>query len=263
MTKKVLLFVLLLVGFSTIAQKAQRIAYIDMEYILQNIPEYQAGQSQINAKAQTWQTTIDKQQKEIDELKANLVVEKALLTKDLLAEKEEDIQIKEFDLKKLQDAYFGVKGDLYFLRQQLVQPIQDLVYNAIQDIATKRRFDFVFDNSTDLVMLFTNKEYNISDLVLKEITRDKKIQVIEEKQNKRNKEATNQAVSAPVNEIVQQNLDNREAKKEELKKKIEEKRAEQLKKREELLKVIKERRQKKLEELEAAKKAKEEKKKNN
>ena len=172
MTKKVLLFAFLILGFSSVAQKAQKIGYIDMEYILENIPEYKEAQSKLNAKALTWQQNIEKHQKEIEALKSELNIEKALMTKELILDKEEDIQIKTLELKKLQDSYFGVEGDLFLLRQQLVQPVQDLVYNAIQDIAVKRKYDFVLDKSTDLIMLYTNKQYDISELVIKSITRE-------------------------------------------------------------------------------------------
>ena len=182
MTKKVLLFAFVILSFSSIAQKAQRIGYIDMEYILENIPEYNEAQSKLNSKALTWQKNIEKQQQEIEALKAELNIEKALMTKELILDKEEDIQIKNLELKKMQDSYFGVNGDLFLLRQQLVQPIQDLVYNAIQDIAVKRKYDFVLDKSTDLIMLYTNSQYDISELVIKSITKEKKLDAIKEKQ---------------------------------------------------------------------------------
>ena len=107
MIKKVLLFVFLSVSVVSNAQKAQRIGFIDMEYILENVPEYKIAQGKINAKAIVWQNNIEKQQKEIEDLKAELNNEKILLTKDLIIEKEEDIQILEFDLKNLQVNYFG------------------------------------------------------------------------------------------------------------------------------------------------------------
>ena len=183
MIKKVILFALLSISLTISAQKAQRFGYVDMEYILENIPEYVDAEAKINAKAITWQNNIEAKQSEIDALKADLSNEKALLTKELIEDKEEDIHIKELDLKKLQDAYFGTNGDLYFLRRQLVKPIQDLVFNAVQDIATKRKYDFVFDKSTDLVMLYTNKMYDISDMVITSISRVQKIEVQNEKRN--------------------------------------------------------------------------------
>lgn len=261
MIRNVLLIVFLIVSSSAISQKTQRIGYIDMEYILQNIPEYNVAQAKINEKSASWINNIDKQQKEIDDLKSDLTNEKALLTKELIAEKEEDILIKELDLKKLQNAYYGANGDLFFLRKQLVQPIQDLVYNAIQDIAKNRKYDFILDNSTNLIMLYSNDAYNISDLVITSINRIKKIEDVKEKQNARN----NSVSETPevVNEEVQKRTDEREDKRAEMLKKLEEKKAEQLKKREELKNAIEAKRQQRIQEIEEAKKAKEEKKENN
>jgi Skp family chaperone for outer membrane proteins len=264
MTKKIFLLAFLILGFSSIAQKAQKIGFVDLEYILENIPEYMEAQTKINAKAISWQNDIEQQQKEIEALKAELNNEKVLLTKALIEEKEEDIQIKELDLKKLQIAHFGTNGDLFFLRQQLVKPLQDIVYNAIQDIASKRRYDFVMDKSSSLLMLYTNKEFDISELVLKSISRSKKIDDIKEKQNQKESSVEgNIENDADNNEALQEKIDDREAKKEALKKKIEEQRAEKLKKREEQKNAIEAKRQQRINEIEAAKKAQEEKKQNN
>jgi len=261
MIKKVLLILIVAFSLNSFAQKPQRIGFIDMEYILENIPEYTQAQAKINAKAVTWQNKIEKRQKEINDLKADLNNEKELLTKELIADKKEDIEIKELDLKKLQAAYFGTKGDLYFLRQQLVKPIQDLVYNAVQDIATKRRYDFVLDNSSNLIMLYTNKKYNISDLVIKSITRAKKVIEASNKKTKKGKKSVSK--TSVVSEEAQQKLDTRAQKKAALQKKIEERKAAQLKKREELKKAIEAKRQARIKQIEDAKKAKEQKKEDN
>ncbi|PHS52080.1 MAG: hypothetical protein COB01_08600 [Lutibacter sp.] len=245
MIKKVLLFALLILSVVSYAQKAQRIGFIDMEYILENIPEYKVSQAKINAKAVVWQTNIEQHQKKIEDLKAELTNEKVLLTKELIIEKEEDIQILEFDLKKLQVDYFGTNGDLYFLRQQLVKPIQDLVYNSVQDIATKRRYDFILDKSSSLIMLYTNKKFDISDLVIKSITRSKKAAALNDKQQNN----TN-AESRVVNEESQAKLSDREIKKAALKKKIEDRKAAQLKKREELKAAIEAKRKKRKKDIE-------------
>lgn len=182
-----------------------------------------------------------------------------LLTKELIEEKEEDIHIKELDLKKIQADYFGATGDLFFLRQQLVKPIQDLVYNAVQDIATKRKFDFVLDKSSALIMLYTNKEYDISELVLNSIIRDKKINEV--KGGAEESETING--TDIVNDKAQAIAEDKEAAQEAIKNKIEERKAAQLKKREDLKKAIEEKRLKRIKEIEEAKKAKEEKKENN
>jgi len=261
MIKKVLLFSFLIACISINAQKAQRFGYVDMEYILENIPEYIEAETKINTKAITWQNNIENQQKEIDELKADLSNEKALLTKELVEERQEDILIKELELKKLQAAYFGTNGDLFFLRKQLVKPIQDLVYNAIQDIATKRKYDFVLDKSTDLIMLYSNKQYDISDIVLASIKRIKKSNEANAKKNKNKKGegATNSTQTKVVSEEAQKKIDDKEAKRAEMLKRIEDQRAAELKKRKELLKANEERKLKRKKEIEEAKKAKEQK----
>ncbi len=269
MTKRFFLFMFLILSFSSIAQKAQKIGFVDLEYILENIPEYMEAQSKINAKAIVWQNDIEQQQKEIEALKMTLNNEKALLTKVLIEEKEEDIQIKEMDLKNLQIAHFGTNGDLFFLRQQLVKPVQDIVYNAVQDIAVKRKYDFVMDKSSALLMLYTNKDFDISELVLNSIIRTKKVDEVKEKQNQRatkvenNLENDTDINSENNNEALQKKLDDRESKKEALKKKIEEQKAEKLKMREDQKNAIEAKRQQRIKEIEAAKKAQEEKKENN
>jgi Skp family chaperone for outer membrane proteins len=176
MKKSILSIVLLLITSITVAQKSQRIAYIDMEYILQNIPEYLEAQNSLSAKVEKWKTKLDKEARAIEVIKTDLSNEKAILTKDLVEEREEDITIKQESLRRLESLYFGPKGDMYNLRRQLVKPIQDQVYNAIQTIASRKKYDFVFDKSGDLVMLYSNKKHDISDLVVKMINIDQKRQ---------------------------------------------------------------------------------------
>jgi Skp family chaperone for outer membrane proteins len=251
MIRKVLLFAMLILSVVSNAQKAQRIGFIDMEYILENIPEYKASQTKINTKSAVWQTNIEQHQKKIEDLKTELTNEKALLTEELILEKEEDIQILEFDLKKLKVAYFGTNGDLYFLRQQLVKPIQDIVYNAVQDIATKRKYDFVLDKSSSLIMLYTNKKFDISDLVLKSITRSKKATALNEKQKNNTKKEPK-----VISEESEIKLSDRETKKAALKKKIEDRKAAQLKKREELKAAIEAKRKERIKDIKDNKKEK-------
>ena len=178
------------------AQKPQRVAYIDMNYILENIPEYQNAQSQLNSKVKKWQEKLDELSAEIDQLKTDLSNEKPLLTKELISEREEDIDIKEQELKRLQQAYFGPTGDLFQLRKQLATPVQDQVYNAIQDISKKKRYDFVFDRSSDLIMLYSNPKFDISELVLNSIVKNRKRQAIQDMKNERMAKAG--AVAAPT-----------------------------------------------------------------
>ena len=180
------LFIVLL-GFNIVvsAQKPQRVAYIDMNYILENIPEYIDAQTQLDSKVKKWQEKLDGLSDEIEQMKTDLSNEKSLLTNDLIKEREEDIEIKEQELKRLQQAYFGPTGDLFQLRKQLATPVQDQVYNAIQNIAKNKRYDFVFDRSSDLIMLYSNQKFDISELVLNSIVKNRKRQAVEDMKKER------------------------------------------------------------------------------
>jgi Skp family chaperone for outer membrane proteins len=156
-----------------------------MNYILENIPEYNDAQSQLDSKVKKWREKLDGLSEEIEQMKTDLSNEKSLLTNDLIRERQEDIEIKEQELKRLQQAYFGPTGDLFQLRKQLATPVQDQVYNAIQDIAKNKRYDFVFDRSSDLIMLYSNQKYDISELVLNSIVKNRKRQAVEDRKNER------------------------------------------------------------------------------
>lgn len=174
-TKKLFItLTLLCLAFTVNAQRGVRIGYIDMEYILENVPEYREASTQLDGKAQRWKTDIEKMQNEIDKMKVDLSSEKALLTSELIEEREEDIKIKEDELIKYQQDRFGPNGDLYIQRRQLVQPIQDQVFNIVQEISENKKYDFIFDKSADIVMLFAAERHDISDIVLRSITRTAK-----------------------------------------------------------------------------------------
>ena len=181
----VFLYLFLLSGSLVTAQKAQRIAYIDMEYILENVPEYLEAQNTLDSKVTKWRSTLDKLSRFIEKLKTDLANEREILTNDLILEKEDEITLKQEELRRLESLYFGPNGDMFLLRKQLVKPIQDQVYNSLEDIVLKRKYDFVFDKSSDLVMLYSNKKYDISDLVLNQIVRERKIKLNKEKKAKK------------------------------------------------------------------------------
>ena len=181
----VFLYLFLLSGSLVTAQKAQRIAYIDMEYILENVPEYLEAQNTLDSKVTKWRSTLDKLSRFIEKSKTDLANEREILTNDLILEKEDEITLKQEELRRLESLYFGPNGDMFLLRKQLVKPIQDQVYNSLEDIVLKRKYDFVFDKSSDLVMLYSNKKYDISDLVLNQIVRERKIKLNKEKKAKK------------------------------------------------------------------------------
>ena len=241
--KKIFLCLVFLFSISlSWSQRSQIIAYIDMEYILENVPEYLEAQNTLDAKVVKWQQKLDKQARFIEVLKTDLANEKAILTKDLIEEKEEEISLKHDELRRLESLYFGPKGDLFTLRKQLVKPIQDQVYNAIQNISARKKYDFVFDKSSELVMLYSNKKYDISDLVLASIDRTR---LVGEKNTKKKEKNTPKELSAEQKQVLAKKeivaakkLSDREAKK----KAIADKRKELLKKRNEKRELLKEKR---------------------
>lgn len=270
--RKIFLSVVLLLTVSNFwSQRSQLIAYIDMEYILENVPEYIKAQNTLDAKVAKWKSKLDEQARHIEVLKTDLANEKAILTKDLIEEKEEEITLKQEELRRLESLYFGPNGDLFLIRKQLVKPIQDQVYNAVQSIASRKKYDFVFEKSSDLVMLYSNKKYDISDLVLSSIDRSRLLEEKNEQRSKKNQK--NPLVEKEISEKQQELIDKKEAladeKKEEFnkkqaekealiaqkKKEIEAKKEALAKKREEQRKILREKQ-------EALKKKKEEEKKN-
>ncbi|GHC64291.1 OmpH family outer membrane protein [Ulvibacter litoralis] len=186
-TRKLLFFSLAIFCFTQVAnaQRGVRIGYIDMEYILESVPEYKEASTQLEGKVQRWKKDIDKKQKEIDLMTLNLSNERVLLTKELIEEREEEIKIKEDEMLQYQQDRFGPNGDLMIQRRQLVQPIQDQVFNIVQEVAEGKKYDFIFDKSADVVMLFAAKRNDISDLVLRSINRAaKRTQATSKKEEK-------------------------------------------------------------------------------
>jgi len=186
-TTKSLFFALVFLCFSFIAnaQRGVRIGYIDMEYILENVPEYTEASTQLDGKVQRWKQDIEKKQKSIDQMKLNLSNERVLLTKELIEEREEEIKIEEDEMLQYQQDRFGPNGDLIIQRRQLVQPIQDQVFNIVQEIAENKKYDFIFDKSADVVMLFAAVRNDISDQVLRSINRASKRKEATSKREKR------------------------------------------------------------------------------
>jgi len=138
----------------------------------------------LEQKAQKWKQDIEAKKVEIAKLKDELKTEKPLLTKELIDEREEEIAFQEQELLDFQQKRFGPSGDLITQKAVLVKPIQDQVFNAVQDIAEQQKYDFIFDKSSDLTMLFAAKRYDISDRVLRVLNRSEKRQQMSAKQLK-------------------------------------------------------------------------------
>ena len=161
-----------LVAFNAVGQtRGVKIGYIDMEYILEKVPDYAQAKSLLEEKAQKWKQEIEEKKLDIAKLKETLKSEKVLLTKELIEEREEEIAFQENELLEYQQKRFGPTGDLVTQKAVLVKPIQDQVFNAVQDIAEAKKYDFVFDRSSDLTMLFAAQRYDISDQVVRVLVR--------------------------------------------------------------------------------------------
>lgn len=250
--KRIFLLLGLLSITSIIAQNKTgiRIGYIDMEYILENTPDYKEASNLLDQKAQKWKQDIETKKNEISKLKEGLKNERALLTKELIDEREEEIKFQEADLLDYQQKRFGPRGDLAIQKEAIVKPVQDQVFTAIQDIAEAKQYDFIFDKSSaEMTMLFSAKRFDISDQVVRVITRAEKREelskkqqkALEEKQTKQDEVSDNPALAER-----KKNLDDKKARREQI---LEARRLETEKKR----KDYEEKRKKLLEEQQAKK----------
>ncbi len=163
------LVLVITVAFVPTDANAQKFAYVDTEYILSNIPEYTDAQDELDALSKKWQNEIDAKHKQISEMYKKYQAEVVLLPEDVKKKREDEIVAKEKETKDLQKKYFGPEGKLFKKRQELIQPIQEKVFNAIETIATTRNIGMVFDKAGAPVLLFGDPKYDISDDVLDEV----------------------------------------------------------------------------------------------
>lgn len=167
MKKTVFLMLALFAGLTVFAQKY---AYVDSEYILSNIPEYTDAQDILDEFAIKWQREIEEKFAEVDKLYKAYQAEAVLLPEDMKQQRENEIIQKEQEAKDLQKQRFGRDGDLFKKRQELVQPIQEKIYNAIETVAEVNNYAFVFDKSGSLSLLYAKDKYDISDDILDEVS---------------------------------------------------------------------------------------------
>lgn len=173
MTPKNIYFALLvfLVNFCTFAQKSTRIAYLDMDYILSQLEDYKIASQQLNEKVIQWQKEIEAKQAEIQARKDKLEAEKPLLTAEMLKDREEEIDILERNLESYQQKRFGTnKGDYIEQRWKLAQPIQDQIFNIVQEIGKTKKYDYIFTKE-DASAVFAEEKYDITKLVLRLLKR--------------------------------------------------------------------------------------------
>ncbi len=163
--KKIILLAAILCTFG-FGASAQKYAFVNTDYILENIPDYADAQNQLDELSAQWQKEIETKFAEVDKMYKNFQNEAVLLPEDMKKKREDDIVKKEKEAKDLQKKRFGKDGDLFKKRQELVKPIQERVYNAIEEIAAADNYAVVFDKANNATLIYANPKYDISEQVL-------------------------------------------------------------------------------------------------
>jgi outer membrane protein len=164
--KKLWLLAFLVAGTFSLA-RAQRYAVIDSHYILEKMPEYASAQKQLDSIARQWQKQIDQQFQDVDKLYRQFDAEKVMLTDTLKQKRQAEIALKEKQARALQQQRFGYQGDLFKKREELVKPVQDEIYNAVQKLAAQNMYDFVLDKAGGISVFYADPKLDKSDAVLK------------------------------------------------------------------------------------------------
>jgi len=166
---KNVLFSLGLSFLFSLSMQAQRMAYVDSDYILSNVPEFKAAQKQLEDISVEWQKEIETKLTEIDAMYRNYQVEKILLSEEMRIKKEDEILAKEKAVKELQKKRFAPGGDFFKKQEELIRPIQDKVFNAISSLAEDKNYSMVLDKAGSTTVMYGNKRFDISNDVIKEM----------------------------------------------------------------------------------------------
>ena len=165
------IFFVIILAFALLNNNAfaQKFAYVDTEYILDLMPEYRSAQKQLDAMSEDWQKEIEKKQSELDKAEKEFNTEQILMSDEMKKKKAEELKLKQEELRDFRNKKFGFEGEVFKKRQELVKPIQDKVYDAVQKVAKARAYDFIFAKGGEVVMLYTNSKYDMSNEVLTEL----------------------------------------------------------------------------------------------
>ena len=234
------IFITLLSFQILFSQKNERIGYVNMEYILSQMEDYKLANQQLEEKIGKWKKEIESKESEIINLKDSLLVEKPLLTFDIILDRESEIEFEEKQLNDYKIKRFGVNGDWVAQELMLIRPIQDQVMNVVQTIAKQKKFDKIFDQSADAIMLYSEKKYDISDLVLKSILRTEKLEKLDIEFEDESFNPEYEARKKLIEEKKAKKAKEVKSKRELLLKQREDKRQEYQRKRDSLLKLRKE-----------------------
>jgi len=166
---KKLLFALLLVAATWTASQAQRYAVIDSKYILEKLVDYTDAQTKLDQQSKAWQAEIDNQMSEVDRMYKSYQAERPMLSDEMRKKREDEITSREKAAKDLQKKRFGYEGDLFKRRQELIKPIQDRVYTAVQKVASAHSYDIILDKAGGVTLFYANPTLDKSDEVLKQL----------------------------------------------------------------------------------------------
>ena len=172
-------FVFILMTNINFSQKNLRVGYVNMDYILSNIEDYTKAKEEYDLRINKWKSEIKKKNFIIAQSKNELEIKRPLIPNDIYQSQLKEIEFEQKNLNEYINKRFGAEGDWLVQEKILIQPIQDEVLAAVQKIAEKNKFDYVFDKSTAIIMLYSEKKYDISELILKSILRQEKIDNLE------------------------------------------------------------------------------------
>jgi outer membrane protein len=166
---KKFLFVCLICFFVANVAEAQKFGYIDSNFILSKMPAYNKVQQEIDKSAENWQRELEKMQQEVDKLKQEYRIEEVLLTEEMKKKRQAEISAKDAAVREYQRKVFGYEGLMFKRRQDLIRPIQDEVFTAVEKVAKAKKLQVIFDKSGDLVMIYTNPVHDYTEFVLEEL----------------------------------------------------------------------------------------------
>jgi outer membrane protein len=166
--KKILILAICIFSFAAVSN-AQRYAVIDSKYILDKLPEYKNAQKLLDEFSEQWQQEIDQKQTLMDKMYKEYDAERVMLTDVLQKKREDELYNKEKELRDLQKKRFGFEGDLFKKRQELIKPIQDRVYNAVQKLAVEKQYDFILDKSEGITVIFADPKLDKSADIIRNL----------------------------------------------------------------------------------------------
>ena len=169
MKRTILIVMAAVMSFGTAFAKDQSVAYIDMQYILKNLPQYEQANEQLTMLSKRWQKEVDAAQQEARVMATNYQTEQIFLSETMRTKREQEIVQKEQEVLELKRKYFGQEGELYKKREALIRPIQDEIYTAIQDLANEKHIDVVKDRSADPALIYMSSKLDVSDQILQKL----------------------------------------------------------------------------------------------